>query len=158
MVTIPRMVTIQLQPFLPYLNLPFKNFDQMRCWSLKNSYRKGILLSNTITGHLPQAGHFEHKSCSVWLHMKHSWNTLDTFLKHLGTTSKYFWYKLSKREQSWHTLIETSMRYLWKTLEIPWNYIKTVLRPSSRLRGTYQKIVWNTLKTLLKHPGHFLIR
>ena len=37
-VTIPRMVTIQLQPFLSYLNL-----------ALKNSYRTRIGLSNIIT-------------------------------------------------------------------------------------------------------------
>ena len=39
MVTIPRMVTIQFQPILPYVN-----------FVLKNSYRKGIWLSNIITG------------------------------------------------------------------------------------------------------------
>ena len=39
-----RMVTIQLQPFLPYTNL-----------ALKNSYRKGIWLSNIITGPVAQA-------------------------------------------------------------------------------------------------------
>ena len=44
MVTIPWAVTIQLQPFLLYMNL-----------ALKNSYQKGIWLSNIITGHLFQA-------------------------------------------------------------------------------------------------------
>ena len=38
MVPIPRMVTIQLEPFLPYVNL-----------ALKNSYGTGIWLSNIIT-------------------------------------------------------------------------------------------------------------
>ena len=39
MITIPRMVTLQLQTFLPYVNS-----------TLKYSYRTGILLSNFITG------------------------------------------------------------------------------------------------------------
>ena len=39
-VTIPRTVTIQLQPFLPFLNLPLKHF-----------YHTGIWLSNIIIGH-----------------------------------------------------------------------------------------------------------
>ena len=53
-VTILRMVTIQLQPFLPYVNLSFKN-----------SHRTGIWLSNFIT----QAEHFRPYSCShnCWL-------------------------------------------------------------------------------------------
>ena len=42
-VTIPRMVTIQLQPFLSY-------FLSYLYLALKNSYRTGIWLSNIITG------------------------------------------------------------------------------------------------------------
>ena len=39
MVTIPRTVTIQLQPFLPYMN-----------FALKMSYQKRIWLSKILTG------------------------------------------------------------------------------------------------------------
>ena len=39
MVTIPRMVTLQLQTFLPYASL-----------ALKNSYRTGLWLPNFIRG------------------------------------------------------------------------------------------------------------
>ena len=45
--TVPRMVTIQFQPFRPYMNL-----------ALKNSYGTGIRLSNIITGHIIQDEHF----------------------------------------------------------------------------------------------------
>ena len=46
MVTIPRTVTIQLQPFLLCINLALKNF-----------YRTGIWLSNIIIRHFSQAEH-----------------------------------------------------------------------------------------------------
>ena len=51
-VNIPRMVTIQLEPFLPYVNL-----------ALKNSYRTEVWLLNIIT----EAEHFQPYPCSCLL-------------------------------------------------------------------------------------------
>ena len=65
-----RTVTIHLQHFLASLNLTHKKIPTRQEFgsqnslsginlALINSYRKGILLSNIISGHLPKAEHFQ---------------------------------------------------------------------------------------------------
>ena len=69
-VTIPRMVTIQLQPFLPYTNLAPKKFLLDRNLALKFHYQTGLSMSSLRWTSSTKATYLlqqEYKTNNGWL-------------------------------------------------------------------------------------------